>query len=95
MECKRYHYSTYFLINTMGRIHTLICMILLLGVLSGCNKGREIILISANNNERTVFGLEYLSGQLESSGFRVGTGNPQVTDSSTVRVVVGLKTDSL
>ena len=72
-----------------------VCLAALLVVLPGCQGGRELILISTNDDEKTAFGLEWLAKQLQNSGYRVIIGDAAEKPDQGTRILVGLKTDSL
>ncbi len=72
-----------------------ICLFPVLILLGTCGGVPRIILVPANQEERTGYAMEKLAGQLENSGFRVMYGGPEEGGARDRRIIVGLRSDRL
>ncbi|MBN1131951.1 MAG: hypothetical protein JXR52_05635 [Bacteroidales bacterium] len=68
--------------------------LLLIILLAGCGKPKNVIIISGNDDPKTRFGVEWLSARLAEAGFSVEVRN---TPADTVHhsIIIGLKKDAL
>ncbi len=64
-------------------------------LLTACRQDREVILVPANRNSRTLFGVEWLEGRLEAAGYAVNRTDTLPGNLHAWRIVVGLRQDSL
>jgi len=70
-------------------------VILLLAGSVSCRHKHHVIIVPANNNNRTLFGIEWLSDKLAESGCQVSIGDVEMEGSHNWCILVGLQNDSL
>ncbi len=66
-----------------------------LAVLFSCQDNPRVSLIPSNDNERTLYGAEWLARHLEDAGYIVLTADQGSTDHEVLKIYIGLNSDSL
>jgi len=69
-------------------------LLLAFEVLVSCNKPQTVVLLPANSNVRTRFGVEHLSESLRDAGLDVKLDEAQNPDVQSIQIIVGSVTES-